>query len=157
MITDYRWMKREVSRLEELLGGTSRYSSAKSEGVAQYGDEAGMPKGSGLISKAELDNLDYREQKILIRIKKYKNTIEFVEVGEEYIEEPVQQVIYSCMMEGMSYRTISKHIGMSKDKIRQLRDELITQLSQNSHFRQNLHYLKYKKQTVYDGVENELT
>ncbi|MCT8138631.1 sigma-70 family RNA polymerase sigma factor [Anaerobacillus sp. CMMVII] len=149
VISDYQWLKREVARLEELLWGIGGVSGgSKSIGVAQYGIEAAMPKGSKGISKAELDKLDRREKKILTRIEKYKNMIEFVELGEESLEDPIQQTVYSCMMAGMSYRAIGKHVGVSREKVRQLRDEVINQLCQNCHFCHSWQYLKYKKQTV---------
>lgn len=149
IISDYKFMKREIKRLEELLWGIGGNSSAfKGNGVAQYGIEAAMPKGSGLISRAELDILDRREQKLLMRIDRYRNMIEFVESGEESLKEPVQQTVYSCMMEGMSYRAIGKHIGVSREQVRRLRDDVINHLCQNDHLCQNWQYLKYRKQTV---------
>lgn len=149
IISDYKWMKREIKRLEELLFGIgSNYGVFKGNGVAQYGIEAAMPKGSGLISKAELDHIDRRELNILMRMKKYKNMIEFVELGEESLEDPIEQTVYSCMMEGMSYRAIGMHVGVSREQVRRLRDNTINHLCQKSHLCQSWQYLKYKKQTV---------
>lgn len=148
MISDYHWMKREVVRLDELLFRLGGYSGGGNNGVAQYGIEASMPKGSRLKSRAELDNLDRRERKLLEKLERYKKTIDFVEQSEDYILEPMQQVIYSCMMEGMSYRAIGKHIGVSREKVRQLRDDMINHLCQNCHFCHNWRNLKYKKQLV---------
>ncbi|MBU9711077.1 sigma-70 family RNA polymerase sigma factor [Evansella tamaricis] len=149
LISDYRWMKREVVRLDELvfrIGGTS--GSERSFGVAQYGIEATMPKGSSIRSRAELDDLDNREKKLLKRLERYQSLIKFVEDVEDLIEEPKQQVIYSCMMEGLSYRAMGKHIGVSREQVRRIRDELINHLCQNCHLCQSWHYLKYQKQPV---------
>lgn len=146
IISDYHWMKREVARLIDLLYGLGGGGSTGGGGMtSQYGIEATLPKSSGLISKAELDEMDQRERKILDRMQKYKDIIELVEFGEEILDEPVQQVVYSCMMEGMSYRAIGKHVGVSREKVRQLRDDIISHLCQNCHFCQTWRYLKYKK------------
>lgn len=148
LISDYQWMKREITRLDELLYGIGSPGGGGNSGVAQYGIEATLPKGSGLISQVELDNLDRREKKLLQRIIHYKNKIELIELGEDLIEDPVQQVIYSCMMSGMSYRAIGKHVGVSREQVRRLRNDVIYHLCQNGHFCQSWRYLKYQKQSV---------
>lgn len=149
IIRDYHLMKREVVRLDELIRRIpAPVGKGGNDGVAQYGIEATLPKGSGLISKIELDQLDRRERKLLERLERYQSLIEFVEESEELVEDPVHQVIYSCMMEGMSYRAIGKHIGKSREQIRRLRDELMCHLCQSCHFCQNWRYLKYQKQAV---------
>ena len=128
------------------IGGTA--SAFNGNGVAQYGIEAAMPKGSGLISRAELDKMDRHERNIFMRMNKYRNMVEFVEVAEEYIEDPVKQVVYSCMMDGVSYRAIGKHVGYSKDKVRQIRDDILDDLSQSSQFSHICNYLKFWKKIM---------
>ncbi|MCT6942609.1 MAG: hypothetical protein M3Z62_19500, partial [Metasolibacillus sp.] len=53
MINNYRLWKKEIARLERALYGGSRNMS--SWGVAQYGLEATMPKGSSIRSAAEME------------------------------------------------------------------------------------------------------
>lgn len=148
LISDYKFFKREIKRLEESLyrlGGG--FATKTSNGVAQYGIEATLPKSSGLISKAELDDLDKREQHILKRIMKYQTKVTFIECAEESLTDMTQQTLYSCMMEGMSYRAIGKHLGVSREQVRRLRNDLmchLCHLCQNDQLCHLWHDLKYK-------------
>lgn len=135
LLRDYHWMVREILRLERSYYGSSH---DRSWGVAQYGLEAAMPKGSGGISQAELEAMDKREEWLYKRITKLEEKVEAVESAAETIKGEMHQVVYDCMMDGMSYRAIAKHLGVSRDKVRQIKDEIISQLSQNDQIRQVL-------------------
>ncbi|TWJ99384.1 hypothetical protein CHCC20493_1924 [Bacillus licheniformis] len=52
LISSYHWMAKEVQRLQRVLYGSD--IPMRSWGVAQYGLEAAMPKGSPGKSQAEL-------------------------------------------------------------------------------------------------------
>ncbi|SFP18277.1 sigma-70 family RNA polymerase sigma factor [Salibacterium halotolerans] len=149
LISDYSLMKREIIRLEELVHGIGGSASPSNDKlIAQYGLEAVMPKGSKEKSQIELKNLDRREQKLLKRIQVYQELIDFIEDAEELVNDTLQQMVYNCMMEGMSYRAIGKHLGISREKVRQTRDDLINHLCQNCQFCQSWRYLQYHKQYV---------
>lgn len=49
------------------------------------------------------------------------------------------------MMEGMSYRAIGLHLGLSREKVRQMKDNIIDQLCQYCHF---VHLLKDEKSVL---------
>ncbi|MDZ5782094.1 sigma-70 family RNA polymerase sigma factor [Marinococcus luteus] len=147
LICEYYWRKAEIQRLQELLY-ESCGSMVQFKMVATYGVEAAMPVGSKGKSMAEYQDIERREERILKQLEKYKNIAMFIELGERELKGHLHEVIYSCMMDGMSYRAIAKHLKMNKDKVRKLKDECLRQLSQNRHFRQNLHYLKYHKQII---------
>jgi hypothetical protein len=136
LIKDYHWMIREVDRLEKSLCSSGH--SSGSWGVAQYGIDASLPKGSSSISKVELEVLDNKEERIRKRIKKYENKIKAIESAVDIIEGDMHIAVYDCMLEGMSYRSIAEHLGISRDKVRQIKNEIIHQLSQNNHIRQLL-------------------
>lgn len=145
IISDYQWKKREVERLKSTLkrGGVSLNESF----VAPYGIEATMPKGSSIRSMAELEDMDEREKKLYIRMQRYQDQIDFVEMIEDYIEDDKQQAIYNCMLHGLSFRAISKHLGISREKVRQLKDETLNHISQNCHLSQTWQYLLDRKIT----------
>jgi hypothetical protein len=136
LLKDYRWMVKEIDRLERSLYGS--VNSGKSWGVAQYGIEAAMPKGSGGISQVELTALDQREERIYKQIKRLSQKVEAIEQAAEHIEGEMHKVVFDCILEGMSYRAISDHLGVSRDKVRKMKIEIINQLSQNDHIRQVL-------------------
>jgi hypothetical protein len=137
LLRDYHWMIREIVRLERCLYGSS-FSKKRSWGVALYGDEAGMPKGSSGKSQAELVAMDDREERLYKRIRKLVEKVQILELVSDDIHGEMHKVVYDCMLEGMSYRSIAKHLGVSRDKIRQIKDEIISQLGQNDQIRQLL-------------------
>lgn len=147
LICEYYWRKAEIQRLQELLYASCG-SMVQFKLVATYGVEAAMPVGSKGKSMAEYQDMERREERILKQVEKYKNIAVFIELGEVEVEGSLHEVVYSCMMDGMSYRAIAKHLKTNKDKVRKLKNECLRQLSQNRHFRQNWRYLKYHKQII---------
>ena len=141
LIYDYHWMKSEVYRLHQRLFGGSIFSS-KSVGVAQYGIEATLPKGSRLKSHAELETLDAREERQLKRLKNLEAKVQAIERIPDYLTDDIQLIILDCMMDGMSYRAIAAHLNMNREKVREIKDEMLCQICQNCHF---LHDLKNEK------------
>lgn len=139
LLRDYRWMVKEIDRLERSLYGSR--SSGKSWGVAQYGIEAAMPKGSGGISQVELTALDQREERMIKQIKKLSQKVEAIEQAAEHIEGEMHKVVFDCILEGMSYRAIADHLGVSRDKVRKVKIDIINQLCQNNQIRQVLKIL----------------
>lgn len=144
LIYDYHWLRKEVSRLEKIIFGFS--VPIKSIGVTQYGIEAAMPKGSLLKSEAELEALDVRERRLYKRLNMYRKKVFAVEkIAELYLVDDQELTLMDCMMEGMSYRAIAAHLGLSREKVRALKNEMINHIHQNCHF---LHELKEDKSRV---------
>lgn len=137
LLRDYSWMVREADRLQRrLYSGSS--SVERSWGVAQYGIDAAMPKGSSIKSQAELAEMDSREMWLLNRIESFKKKIKAIESAANQLKGEMHKVVYDCMLDGMSFRSIARHLGLSRDRVRQIKDEIIVQLSQNDQFRQLL-------------------
>lgn len=137
LIRDYSWMAREVSRLEKSLNRA--LGSSISWGVAQYGIEAAMPKGTSGKSQAELAAMDERETRIYNRIMKYKNKVIALEYASDSIIGDIHKAVYDCLLfDQMSMREISIQLGISRDKVKQTKEEVLSQLSQLDHFLQLL-------------------
>lgn len=136
LIKDYYWMDREIHRLEGIL--YRGRSSERSWGVAQYGLEAAMPKGSGGISKTELAAMDDKEEIIINRIKKLAKKVEAVEIASDNLKDEIHKTVLDCIMDRMSYRAIAKHLNVSRDRVKQIKDEIIHHFSQNDQIRQVL-------------------
>ncbi|MBM7585832.1 hypothetical protein JOC86_002374 [Bacillus pakistanensis] len=140
-IHDYNFMLREISRLSRIL---NRVSFGGNSLVAQYGIDAAMPKGSSGISEAEKKQIEYQEK----RLKKYQETISFLELVHGFFETEKYRVVYECMLDGMSYRAIAKHLGVSRDTVREMKEEIlsiIVQKGQKDHIPQ---LLKKEKSVV---------
>ena len=141
LIYDYHWMKREISRLYQRLYGVTGVAERNTL-IAQYGIEATLPKGSPLRSEVELRLMDLREERQYKRLKYLETRVEAIEKISDHLTDDLHLVIIDCMMDGMSYRAIAAHLGMNREKVREIKDEMLCQICQNCHF---LHDLKSEK------------
>jgi DNA-binding CsgD family transcriptional regulator len=128
LLKDYFWMRNEVKRLSKLLYGVN--IPMKSWGIAQYGIEAAMPKGSSGKSQAELRDLDIREERLYKRLVSYQEKVYAIEIAADFIKDEKSRIVYDCLLEGMSYQEIANHLGISKDKVRDMKKGIIRQLGQ---------------------------
>lgn len=144
MIKDYRWMSKEVNRLQNLLWGRSLPIS--NWGVAQYGIEAAMPKGSKGKSIEEIKRAESLEEKRTNRLKRYEAEIYLLETLSDSLKTEVQKVIYDCLLEGMTYREIALHINVSKDGVQKEKREIIRQLKNDEQMETFLLYGEFDKQ-----------
>lgn len=129
MIKDYKWMKNEVKRLQSIIYGY--HIPMHSWGVAQYGIEATLPKGSKGKSKEELVRIESLDERRVRRLERYEAEVFLLETLADSLETEVQKVIYDCLLEGMTYREIGLHLGISKDKVHEQKKEIIRQLREN--------------------------
>ncbi len=92
-----------------------------------------------------------REERLFKRLKYYEERVYAVELGAEKIKGEQHKVIYDCMMEGMSYRAIGLHLGISRETVRKMKDEFISHLCQDCHFER---LLNLKKSVVQNGRQD---
>lgn len=131
MIYDYHWQAREADRIKYLLNNIELPSGVK---TTQYGEEATLPKANTSIkSKSEINAMSKREERLYSRYLRYTENTQFVESLASYLTDDIQLIILDCMMEGMSYRSIASHIGTSRYKIGEIKEELLSQLCQKCH------------------------
>lgn len=116
-IRDYNFMLREIARLNRLLNSVHIGQKL----TATYGIESTLPKGNGGISQAELRQMDIRER----RLYRYEMIIEFLETASEDFNDERQEIIFDCMIEGMSYSSIAIHLGCSRDTVREVKNVII--------------------------------
>ncbi|WP_227396995.1 sigma-70 family RNA polymerase sigma factor [Jeotgalibacillus aurantiacus] len=147
LIYKYHWQSKEASRLASLIFGRTG-GSEKSWGVAQYGLEAVMPKGSSIRSARELEEMDKREERLYKRYMKFNEhveTLERIAAEVESFSDERMAIIIDCMMEGMSYRSIAMHLGINRNLIRELKDDMLCQICQKCHF---VHDLKLEEKLI---------
>ncbi|MBB6451997.1 hypothetical protein HNQ94_000418 [Salirhabdus euzebyi] len=144
LIYEYHWRKKEMDRLENILFG-STIPIRGSVGVSKYGIEATLPRGTSLKSKAELEAMDKREERLYERWVEYREKVFAIELVVDKLDDEYHLIIIDCMMEGMSYRAIAAHLGYSRSKLRELKDDMLNQICQKCHF---VHDLILKKTTV---------
>lgn len=129
LIRDYRWMKNEIGRLQRIVYGNT--FPMQSWGVAQYGIDAAMPKGSKGKSIAEMDAMDVREKKQIQRLKSYEKYIYALEMAVDELEDERQKIIYDCLLDEMTYRQIALHLAVSKDYVQKQKADIVRQIGQS--------------------------
>ena len=132
LIRDYRMMKREIKRLQKVIYGKS--FPMRSWGVAQYGIDAAMPKGSSGKSQAELKNMDIREQKQYERLEEYQRRVVAIESAGDLLNREILKIVYDCTLSGVTRHQISIHLEISRDSVDKLRSEIKAQINSNTTF-----------------------
>lgn len=129
LIRDYNWMKKEIARLQRIIYGTP--IPMNNWGVAQYGIEATLPKGSPGKSKAELEAMDLRERRQIERLERYQRYVYALEKAGDILKDERQKIIYDCLLDEMTYRQIALHLNVSKDFVHRQKVEIVRQMRQN--------------------------
>jgi hypothetical protein len=137
LIRDYRMMKREIERLQKIIYGKS--FPMQSWGVAQYGIDAAMPKGSPGKSQVELKNMDIREQKQFKRLEEYQRRVIAIESAGDLLEKEIHKIVYDCMLSGMTRQQIAIHLEISRESVDKLRSDVKSQIDSNTTFSELLH------------------
>jgi DNA-directed RNA polymerase specialized sigma subunit len=132
LIRDYRMMKREIERLQKIIYGKS--FPMQSWGVAQYGIDAAMPKGSPGKSLAELKNMDIREKKQIERLEEYQRRVIAIESAGDFLEKEIHKIVYDCMLDGMTRQQIATHLEISRESVDKLRADVKAQIDSNTTF-----------------------
>jgi DNA-binding NarL/FixJ family response regulator len=128
LIYDYNWQSKEYLRIERLLNKIDGPTGVK---TTQYGIEATLPKSNTSVkSKVEIDNMGKREKRQYERYIKFKSNVEFVESLADYVDDERQLTVLDCMMDGMSFRSIASHLKVSRNKLSEIKDDLLNHLSQ---------------------------
>lgn len=133
LVNNYRFWKKEIERLERILYGYS--TTMGSWGVAQYGIDAAMPKGSSIRSARELEKMDIREKNQILRLERLQRYVYALEEALDIVDDEHLNTIYDCLLDGMTHRQIAAHLSVSKDYVRYKKQEVFSQISQNSHIR----------------------
>ncbi|EGQ21089.1 hypothetical protein HMPREF9372_3372 [Sporosarcina newyorkensis 2681] len=123
-IRDYHWMMNTVKMLYEGL------EDAGGGGVAQYGDEAGMPKAQGLTGDVVLSEV-IRRGKHWERIAEYEKKIHFIQKNIHVITEERETEILHWLLEGKSYAWISRHMGLSQTHTKRICSSIAEQIVRN--------------------------
>ncbi|MBS4204025.1 sigma-70 family RNA polymerase sigma factor [Bacillus sp. FJAT-49754] len=122
-------MKKEIARLHRIIYGST--VPMIKWGVAQYGIEATMPKGSSGMSASELDAMDLREKRQIERLETYQRYVYALESAVDILENERQKFIYDCLLDEMTYRQIALHLNMSKDFVQKQKNDIVRQIRQS--------------------------
>jgi hypothetical protein len=121
ILKDYHWMLREIKRIDYELSKTDF------QGVAQYGVEATLPHAVGIVGRA-LENEIVRRSKKSERLYEYVEKVNFINGRLGKVQDEKLKVTMDCMLDGMSMVQIGKHLGLSRRRVHELRDEIVNKL-----------------------------
>lgn len=123
-LKDYPWMVREIARLRETL------EQAGSGMTGTYGLDGAMPKGKGKHADAVLREAERRE-KHWTRLEQLEAKVRRINKAAERLSDERQRTIMECMMEGQRMNRIAQHIGVSRQRLHELKLELMRRLAED--------------------------
>ncbi|WP_236841087.1 hypothetical protein [Brevibacillus formosus] len=128
-IKDYHWMVKEVERLrKEIDKAISSNPSIQEKLVATYGDAAGMPSGKGL----RLSTFTIPEERYEKRIERMKSLEEKVRQINDFannLEDNKYRTVLECMMDGMRMNSIARHVGVSRQRLNEIKRDIVNRLA----------------------------
>lgn len=124
MMKEYNFMKREVNRLQNLMFAMPSTSARL---VASYGEDASMPytRNNVKMSVKELDALNRRDRRRYERLERLRNEIEVLEYVFDILKDDILASVYDMSLDGDSLRVIADHQEVSKDKAKELKDNVV--------------------------------
>ncbi|WP_025027761.1 LuxR C-terminal-related transcriptional regulator [Caldalkalibacillus mannanilyticus] len=120
-LRDYPWMIREISRLKENLG------DAGERMVQKYGLESALPKGKGMYTDSVGQEVARRERKWK-RLDKLEKKVLFIQERVELITDEREKTILECILDGLSFTAIAKHMGLSTRHIQRLKNDMVDKM-----------------------------
>jgi len=118
MIRDYYWIINEIKLLKSELNDTD------ASVTTQYGTESVMPKAKG--SKPDTMTFEIiRRDKQSKRVEQLESKVKFIQDNMHKITDERQRVILDHLLDGMSITKLAHHMGVSRKKIYQIKDEII--------------------------------
>ncbi|OLS39119.1 hypothetical protein BTR25_13380 [Bacillus sp. MRMR6] len=127
MIDNYKDMINIIRHYEDNLEGVDF------KGVAQYGVEASLPSGKGLVSKA-LENEVVRRNERFKRISDYTNKVNYINTKRKKLTDHKEIEILDCLLDGLSLSAISRAMRLSRQQIDKIRSDIVDKLVTDNTF-----------------------
>jgi hypothetical protein len=121
-LKDYHWMVREIKRLYEAL------NDAGEKLVAQYGIESAMPKAKGGNSNP-VEREASRRSREWQRLEKLQKKVMSIDAAVIKIEDDKERTVLECMLDGERMNMISKHVGVSRQRLNEIKRDLVKRLA----------------------------
>ncbi|MFB4164791.1 DNA-binding response regulator [Alteribacillus sp. JSM 102045] len=126
-LRDYSWMINEIKRQRGLLG------DAGTKLVAQSGIESTMPKPQGETGDPVAQEVVRRDKKHTW-IRKLEKKVLFIQERISVIENEREKAVLECMLDGMSMIAISKHMGLSRRHIYNIKETIVYRIAHFAQF-----------------------
>lgn len=122
LLRDYHWIVKEIARQRGML------NDAGENLTAAYGIDSVMPKGSGTGDPIFVEV--QRRIKKSKRIEKLERKAKFVQDRIHLIMNDRERTVLECILDGMSYRAVSRHMGLSEKHIRNIKESIVMQFAE---------------------------
>ena len=128
-IKGYRWMVKEVERLrKEIDKAIISNPAIQAKLVATYGEAAGMPSGKGL-RLSTLTATEERYEKQVERMKSLENKVRQINDFAIGLGDSKHRTVLECMLDGMRMNRIALHVGVSRQRLNEIKREIVNQLA----------------------------
>lgn len=117
-LKDYPWMVREIDRLRETL----QQIGAGLTGV--YGLDGAMPKAKGRHADS-VNREAQRREKYWSRLEQLEAKVRRLDAAAERVCDNRKRTVLTCLMEGQRMNHIARHIGVSRQRLHELKLELV--------------------------------
>lgn len=124
-LRDYHWMLNSIKIMRESL------KDAGDNVTSQYGIEASLPKGKGKVSDPIYSEV-VRRSKYWRSVHGYEKKVSLIQKRIHLIQDDKEKEVLHWILEGKSYRWISRHMKLSETHVRRIKDSIVTQMSQTS-------------------------
>jgi len=98
------------------------------KGVAQYGIQATLPNGKGVVGKA-LENEVVRRSEKSKRIYEYIDQVNFINENRRHITDEKEKVVLDCLLDGFSISAIARHLRTGRKQVGNIVDSIVDQLA----------------------------
>ncbi|MFS0918956.1 hypothetical protein [Brevibacillus sp. 179-C 1.1 NHS] len=121
-IRDYNYMQIEIVRIQ-------RFLREAGEGmVAQYGLDAGMPKGKGINGDKTHAEVARRERKWK-RLQNLQDKIERINQAVEMIPGEQERLVVEALLDGDKNNLIAKEIGVSRQRYYEIKRSAVMKMA----------------------------
>lgn len=121
-LRDYNWMLNEIKRQREILNHIGGNITANIDD---------MPKGEGQTSDPVAMEV-IRRDKTSRWLQKLENKVLEIQKRMKVIENERERAVLECMLDGMSMRAISNHMGLSERHVFRIKDSIVKQMADMS-------------------------
>lgn len=122
-------MVKEVERLKkEIDKAIASNPAIQQKLVATYGDAAGMPSGKGL-RLSTLTIPEERYEKRIERMKSFEEKVRQINDFANNLEDNKYRTVLECMMDGMRMNSIARHVGVSRQRINEMKRDIVNRLA----------------------------
>jgi hypothetical protein len=123
-LRSYHWMIKEIERLNNEINKAIHINSPGSSLVAQYGIEASLPKGKGLIlSTMSISEEKYERQ--LKRVADLEDKVRKINLALEQITDEKEHTVLECILDGERMNIIARHVGISRTRLNEIKRQIV--------------------------------